>query len=194
MQWLRLRPPGEPIIHGVNASKTRSGLTRTWQMAVPAGTGRVVIDPPAGVGSLMLQEMLRRADVVLVPVTPSPIDIHATLQFVRDLVAGDTVVKFSVHIGVVANRVRRSTGQLESLRKFLGSVSIPFVTSLSDSENYIHAAEMGLGIHEMDERETGAEREQWGPLIRWLANPTQDVSYSEARPRLNVIAGQAAKG
>jgi chromosome partitioning protein len=194
MQWLKVRPPHEPAIYGVNASKTRSGLTRTWQMAVPSGTGRVVIDPPAGVAGLLLQEMLRRADVVLIPVTPSPIDIHATLKFVHGLVAAGTMAKFGIHIAVVANRVRRSTGPFESLRKFLAGVSIPFVTALADSENYIYAAETGLGIHEMDERQTAAEREQWGPLIRWLADPTQEAGYNEARPRLNVITGQAAKG
>jgi chromosome partitioning protein len=194
LQWLRLRLNGEPAIHGVNASKTRGGLTRTWQMAVPAGTGRVVIDAPAGVGGLMLQEMLRRTDVVLVPVTPSPIDIHATLQFVHDLLAAGTVTRFGIHVGVVANRVRRATGQFDALKKFLASVRIPFVTSLSDSENYIRAAESGVGIHEMDERETGTEREQWAPLIKWLADPSQQVAQSEARPRLNVVAGQAAQG
>ena len=194
LQWLKLRPHRQAPIHGVNASKTRVGLTRTWQMAVPAGTGRVVIDAPAGVAGLTLQEMLRRSNIVLVPVTPSPIDIHATLRFVRDLLAGGTTVKYGVHIGVVANRVRRSTSQFEPLKQYLAAAGVPFVTTLSDSENYIHAAEMGIGLHEMDERETGAEREQWKPLIRWLSDPTQEIMSPEIRPRLNVIAGQAAKG
>jgi chromosome partitioning protein len=194
LQWLKLRSSRHPPIHGINASKTRPGLTRTWQMAVPAGTGRVVIDSPAGVEGLMLQEMLRRSNVVLVPVTPSPIDIHATSSFIQDLLTGGAAIRHHVFVGVVANRVKGSTAQFDPLKKFLARLRIPFVASLSDSEAYIQAAEEGIGIHEMDDPDTGLERGQWTPLIQWLADPTREVTYAEVRPRLNVVIGQAAKG
>src|SRR5690606_1869133 len=81
LQWLAARPADRPAIQGIDATRTRSGLTRTWQMFVPPDVGRVVIDAPAGVGGIALQEMLRRADVVLVPLTGSVIDVHATRVF-----------------------------------------------------------------------------------------------------------------
>lgn len=187
LQWIRSRPDHLPLIHGVNASRTRTGLTRSWQMAVPAGTGRVVIDAPAGVCGLALQEMLRRADILLIPVTPSPIDLHATTDFVRELMTTGTARRHGVHVGVVGNRVRRDTAQYENFKKYLQTSKVPFITSLSDSENYLIAAETGAGIHEMDERETSYEREQWFPLLKWLIDPTQEVMQNEPRPRLNVI-------
>lgn len=187
LQWLRSRPEDRPRIEGVDATRTRAGLTRSWQMAVPAGTGRVVIDAPAGVSGVALQEMLRRADIVLIPVTPSPIDVHASTAFVRELLRSGLVNRHGLHLGVVGNRVRRETPQYEAFRKFLSNCGVPFLTSLSDSESYLMAAEAGVGIHEMDERETGQEREQWFPLLKWLVDPTREVR-TEPRPRLNVIS------
>ena len=191
LQWLRQRPDGLPRIDGVDATRTRTGLTRSWQMAVPAGTGRVVIDAPAGVSGLPLQEMLRRADVVLIPVTPSPIDVHASTDFIRDLLRSGMVARRGLHLGVVGNRVRRETPQYEAFRKFLSNCGVPFITSLSDSENYLISAETGMGIYELDERDTGQDREQWFPLFKWLVDPTQEVRQNEPRPRLNVITGGA---
>jgi chromosome partitioning protein len=187
LQWLEARPASRPAIQGVNATRTRTGLTRSWQMAVPADVGRVVIDAPAGVGGIALQEMLRRADVVLVPLTGSAIDVHATRAFLTDLLHSGLVRRSGLHLGVIGNRFRRRSQHFEAFEKFLEIQRIPLVTTLSDSENYLIAAEAGLGIYEMDERETSAEREQWYPLLRWLIDPTQEVKRSEPRPRLNVI-------
>lgn len=187
LQWLAARPEQLPPIHGVDGSRTRTGLTRTWQMAVPPGTGRVVIDAPAGVSGLTLQEILRRADIALIPVTPSAIDVHATVQFVRDLVETGKGRRQGLHLGVIGNRVRRATNHFDALRTCLDEVKVPLVTSLMDSERYLDAAESGIGIYEMDERETGHEREQWLPLLRWLVDPIQEIERDEPRPRLNVI-------
>jgi chromosome partitioning protein len=188
LQWLAARPADRPAIQGIDATRTRSGLTRTWQMFVPPDVGRVVIDAPAGVGGIALQEMLRRADVVLVPLTGSVIDVHATRVFLTELLHSGLVRRNGLHLGVVANRFRRSSQHFEAFQRFLESQHIPLVATLSDSENYLIAAEAGLGVYELDERETSAEREQWYPLLRWLIDPTQEVKRSEPlRPRLNVI-------
>ncbi len=189
LQWLRSRPDTLPEIDGVDASRTRTGLTRSWQMAVPSGTGRVVIDAPAGVSGLVLQEMLRRADIVLIPVVPSPVDVHASTAFIRELLRSGAVDRRRLHLGVLGNRVRRETTLYENFKGFLASSGIPFLASLSDSEQYLVAAEGGRGVYEMDERETSFEREQWFPLLRWLVDPAQEVRQNEPRPRLNVING-----
>ncbi len=191
LQWLSLRSGEFAPIHGVNACRTRTGMTRTWQMRPPPDTDHVIIDAPAGTTGGALQEMLRRTDIIVVPVTPSPIDIHATSDFIRELLLVGKVRSRGIHLGVIANRVRRDTPHYEPLKRFLGSLNIPFITSLTDSEHYLNAVESGVGIHELDERETEVEREQWFPLIRWLANPERDPAVKEPRPKLNVISGSA---
>lgn len=188
MHWLSARPGHLPYIHGIHASKPRSGLTRVWQMTVPPDTERVVMDAPAGVCGPKLQEMINRTDTIVVPVTPSAIDIHATSAFVRDLLLVGKIRRVGIRVGVIANRVRRNAPQYEPLKKFLSSLGIPFVTSLADSDKYILAAEQGMGIHEMDKEDTLFEREQWSPLIRWLSVPEQGVVQEETRPRLNLVS------
>lgn len=190
MHWLSARPGHLPRIHGIHASKPRNGLTRVWQMTVPADIERVIIDAPAGVCGPKLQEMINRTDTILVPVAPSSIDIHATSAFVRDLLLLGKIRRSGIRLGVIANRVRRNAPQYEPLKRFLSSLGIPFVTSLTDSDTYIAAAEQGLGIYEMNKEETQYEREQWLPLIRWLSAPAQDteMEHEDLRPRLNLVS------
>lgn len=169
LHWQSLRDPDLPDIHVIDARKTKLKQTRTWQLKLPPQTERVIIDAPAGAEGLMLQEMIRRTQMIIVPVPPSPIDIHATSDFIKDLLLIGKIRKFGIRVAVVANRVRRHTPTYEPLENFLSNLNIPFVTSLSDTDNYIIAAEQGIGIHEMNEDQTRLEREQWYPLARWLA-------------------------
>lgn len=181
LQWLSLREGDRPHIQGIDASRTRSGLTRTWQMAVAPGTERLIMDAPAGISGQTLQDMVRRTDVIVIPVAPSPIDIHATSEFVRDLLIVGKIRKYGIRVGVVANRVRRETPHYEPLKRFLSGLDIPFVTSLADTDNFILASEIGLGVYELDEAETMLEREQFMPLINWLAYPDAVSRYNAGR-------------
>ena len=60
-------------------------MIRSWQMNVPSHIEILVIDAPAGVEGILLQEMVKRADHIVIPVGPSSIDIHATADFIKDL-------------------------------------------------------------------------------------------------------------
>lgn len=187
LQWLKVRPGHIGNIHGANAAPPKGASTlHNLQKWVPVGTEVLVIDAPSGVKGLLLQEMVRRSNFIVVPVVPSPIDIHATADFIKEMFliggAGATKTK----IAVVANRVRSSSPARESLEQFLASLKLPFLTSISDSNNYIHAAEKGLGVFEMDEAETYAERQELLPILKWLDGQVTDaednvVSIEESR-------------
>jgi chromosome partitioning protein len=136
-------------------------------MHVPEGTRQLVIDGPAGATGLLLQEMVARAHSILVPVQPSTIDIHATANFVRDLLLMGRLRTRNIKLGVVANRVRRSSPVYQPLERFLNSLGLPFLARLSDSEVFVQAAESGMGIFEMDPIASAAEREQFRPIVEW---------------------------
>lgn len=176
LQWLKVRPSHITNIHGANAAPPKGASTlHNLQKWVPVGTEVLVIDAPSGVKGLLLQEMVRRSNFIVVPVTPSPIDIHATADFIKEmfLIGGACAAK--TKISVVANRVRNSSPARESLERFLTSLKLPFLTSISDSDNYIHAAEQGLGVFEMDEAETYAERQELLPILKWLDGQAADA-------------------
>jgi chromosome partitioning protein len=111
--------------------------------------------------------MISRAHCIIVPVQPSTIDIHATANFVRDLLVLGKVRSRNIRLGVVANRVRRGSPVYQPLERFLSSLGLPFLARLADSEVFLQAAESGVGIFEMDPLASAAEREQFMPIVEW---------------------------
>ena len=45
---------------------------------------------------------------------------------------------------------------------------MPIAAVLRNSQNYVHAAERGLGIFEMAPSRVERDLEMWDPLTRWL--------------------------
>ena len=170
IQWLRVRPDKAEKIHGANAAHAKGAVPlRSLHAWVPSDTEVLVIDAPAGAKGLLLQEIVRRANFIVIPVAPSPIDIHATADFIKELFLFGGARTAKVKIAVVANRVRNSSSSVyASLERFLNSLKLPFLTSIHDSENYIHAAERGLGVFEMDGAATISERQELMPILKWL--------------------------
>ena len=175
MNWLRMRPAHARPIHGANAAPQKTGL-RAIGMHVPANTQQLIIDAPAGASGLMLQDMLTRAHCILIPVAPSAIDIHATANFIRDLLVTGKIRSHNVRMGVVANRVRKANPVYEPLERFLKSLNLPLLTRLSDSDVFLAAAESGLGIFEMDFAVSAAERGQFQPIAEWVERQAAGAS------------------
>ena len=169
LQWLRTRPDHMRNIHGANAAPPKGASTlHNLQKWVPVGTEVLIIDAPSGVKGLLLQEMVRRSNFIVVPVVPSPIDIHATGEFIKELFTIGGASSTKTKVAVVANRVRRSSPVRESLERFFATLKLPVLTSIGDSDNYLRAAEKGLGVFEMDEAETFTERQELLPILKWV--------------------------
>src|SRR5256885_8705081 len=162
LHWLRARPGPVARIHGSNAAPQKGGRIRSVEMHVPADTQQLLIDAPAGTSGLLLQEMLGRADGILIPVAPSAIDIHATANFVRDLLLVGRIRTRNIQLAVVAKRVRSSMPVHQPLERFLNSLGMPLLTRISDSDVYVEAAEAGSGTFAMNPSPPAAER---APLL-----------------------------
>jgi len=170
LHWLNARPATQASIHGANAAPAKGHTAlHSRQAWVPLDTDVLVIDAPGGATGLLLKELVRKANFIVVPVAPSPIDIRATADFIKDLFLVGGAHTARAKIAVVANRVRvRSSTSYAALERFLTSLKLPFLTSISDSENYLHAAEKGLSVFEMDEFVTASERQELMPIMKWL--------------------------
>ena len=168
-RWLKLRPQDKEEIHGINAHKRQSmQATRAWQMRVPTGTERVIIDAPAGITGKALHSFVQQVDTILIPVLPSPIDIHSATAFIKDLLLIGKVRNLGVRVGVIANRTRKNTLVYQSLERFLVSLNLPFITTLRDTQHYVHAFERGIGIQEMWDKRVDQDKLTWDPVINWL--------------------------
>jgi len=171
LNWLKQRPMDLARIHGANAAPAKPGRMRSMDMRVPEETRHLVIDAPAGASGLLLQEMLARTHCILIPVAPSSIDIHATANFIRDLLLSGRIRAQNIRLGVVANRVRKSVPVYQPLERFLNSLHLPLLTRLSDSEAFVSAAETGVGVFEMEFAASAPERQQFMPIVEWIEAP-----------------------
>jgi chromosome partitioning protein len=173
LNWLNRRDKNSPIIHGINANHKVINSQNCEELQPPIGTQVSIVDSPAGVGldTIKLRRLLEDTDTLILPVLPSPIDIHACAHFIETLLiqggAKEIGLKFS-DIGVVANRVKSNTVSYRKLRKFLDRLGIPFVASLADAQNYVFANENGLGIHELNKSRNVKDHEQWSELLNWI--------------------------
>ncbi len=181
-RWLRKRTAEHPVIHGIAAFERNARVTRAWQLRVPADAGHVVIDTPAAVPAHDMPDMTRTADAIIVPVMPSDIDIHACSKCIADLLLIAKVRRDEHRIAVVANRVKRNTRIYQSLMRFLETLRIPIVATLRDSQNYVRAAELGVGLHEMKPALVAQDLDDWRPLLAWLKARESARSPSESAP------------
>jgi chromosome partitioning protein len=138
----------------------------------------------------VLQDMLSRAHCILIPVAPSAIDIHATANFIRDLLLTGKIRANNIRIGVVANRVRKANPVYEPLERFLKSLNLPLLARLSDSDVFLAAAEAGLGIFEMDFAASAAERGQFQPIAEWVDREPA----AAAAPRPSLVSAVTRSG
>ncbi len=167
-RWLRKRSEERPRVHGIVAFERSSSVTRTWQLRVPPECEHLVVDTPAGIAAQSLPELTRGASAILVPVMPSEIDIHATAKCIADLLLVAKVRRSEGRLGIVANRVKRNTLVSQSLMRFLESLDIPLVATFRDAQNYVRAAECGIGVYEMPQWQAAQDVEEWDRLLEWL--------------------------
>lgn len=168
LDWLDLRPEERPAIAGVDGGEAGS--------RAPRNTDVCIHDAPAATHGKELTDLLRKAQSCVIPVVPSVIDLNAASRFLDELVEVGRVIKSQVRVATVANRVRENSPGRFELEDYLKSVKLsngrrlPFTAHLRNTQNYVHAAERGLGIFEMAPSRVSHDIELWDPLLRWLGS------------------------
>jgi len=168
LDWLKARPRNVPEITGINATKESVRFSKDTEI--------VIMDVPARVEGRELASLVKRVETIIIPVLPSPIDIRAGANFIKELLTSGRVSRKETKVAVIANRVRENTLSYHALYAFLKSLKIPFITTLRDTQNYIHAEDKGVGIFEMAPSKVWQDLEQWDPLIKWLRSKRSRAS------------------
>lgn len=160
LAWLEVRGEEWPEITGIAAWKDPLRPSRD--------TDVVIMDAPARVHGSELTQLVRKAETIVFPVLPSPIDMRAAATFMQELRATGRVQRGEAKIGLIANRVRENTIIFAELYDFLRKLNVPYIATLRDTQNYIKAEERGVGIYEMAPSQVWQDIENWEPLIKWL--------------------------
>lgn len=157
--WLRLRPPEARAIASWEVGEGRIAKP-------PKGTTHVVLDTPAGMHGKLLQEALRIADKVVVPLQPSIFDIYATRAFLDELAQLRKAGRMQV--GIVGMRVDARTIAADKLQEFVEGLGLPVLGFLRPTQNYVHLAARGLTLWDVAPGKVDRDLEQWQGIARWL--------------------------
>lgn len=157
--WLGLRPEGARPIS-------------TWEVSPdlivkpPKGTTHVVLDTPAGLHGWRLNDVMRMATKLLVPLQASVFDMDATKEFLDGL--ADKRKLGELDVGIVGMRVQPRTIAAERLREFVESLGLPVLGHLRDTQNYVHLAAAGLTLFDVAPGRVARDLEQWQGICEWL--------------------------
>ncbi|MGH8598773.1 MAG: AAA family ATPase, partial [Gammaproteobacteria bacterium] len=117
MDWLAAREAERPVIKGIDA--VAHGLR------VPAGIEVLVMDAPAAVHGDVLGGLVKRAQTIVIPVVPSPVDMRAAERFLAELTQVRVVERHEVKVATVANRAREGTQATAELGEYLDQLKLP---------------------------------------------------------------------
>lgn len=159
-QWLRLRPPDVPAIHGWEVQA--DDIARP-----PRGTTHAVLDTPAGLHGKLLERVLKLHCRILVPVQPSLFDILATQQFLEGLLAEKQVRKGQSEVAVIGMRVDSRTRAASELERFFVGLDVPVLSYLRDTQNYVRCTAAGLTLFDVAPSRVATDLEQWQSIIDW---------------------------
>jgi chromosome partitioning protein len=166
--WLARRPD--------SAAKIGIAGIKDDKLDAPRHTEILLIDSPAAIHGKKLANYVRSSETMIMPLLPSAIDMSAAERFIEELYSLRKLINRKIKIATVANRVREDTLSAAKLDYYLDSLKLPggkklpFITVLRNSQNYVKAAEKGLGIFEFAPSKTLYDREQWQPLMNWLSS------------------------
>jgi chromosome partitioning protein len=161
LDWLAQRPADLAAIGGVAAyDEGLRNVARTTEV--------LVIDAPARVHGTELNELVRRAETIIVPVLPSSIDMKACGHFMADLLEIGKVSRKQARLAVLANRVRESTLIYEELDQYLTKLKVPYLGCLREAQNYVRAYSRGMGVLELPEYLASPDWKQWEAIGEWL--------------------------
>jgi chromosome partitioning protein len=190
LNWLQQRSKDARKIYGADlATRLGSGFAN-GRRVIPRDTKQLIVDAPAGPGRLLLQDLLALTQSILIPVAPSSIDVHATANFIKELLLVGHVRFRNIRVAVIANRVRNNKPVYAPLEKFVASLGITFLGRVSDSDVYVDAAELGLGVFELPAETAAAEQREFLPIVRWV----QGEQAADETPSSNVVSITAARG
>lgn len=160
--WLAARPE--------SAAPIRALDWRDRPLALPTELDRLVIDAPAALKLKKVEELLRLADVIIVPVLPSGFDEPVTGDFLKQLENLKPIRKSRTAVAVLRNRVQSGTRTAARLDKFMLGVGHTGVGRLRHRQVYPDIAGRGLSIFDLTGKQHEDLRSDWAPVLRYIEN------------------------
>jgi len=159
-QWARLRPGTAARIEPLD-----------WVRKItdpPRGTERLVIDAAAAMKTKHVFELVKMADLIVVPVLASAFDQATTAAFLHKLNELKPIRKSRKPVAVLRNRVRPRTHAAARLARFLHAIEHQDLGALADRTIYNDVAASGLSIFDLPGRRAEASRRDWAAVLEYV--------------------------
>ena len=183
--WAGLRTPARaPITLLAKHQRVNMYQTEAFRDRLPDSITRVIIDTPSGARERNIDALIRRCDLILVPMLPSPLDVRAGSRFIAELLTHRSFRAKPRPIGVVVNRTQDNNPLQARLMHSLECLDVPCAATFTDSPLYGRAAEDGRGILELDATDAAGTKEQheWGQLLNWIEAHNDSPALPKAAP------------
>lgn len=79
----------------------------------------IIIDSPGNFDDAHIKKYLMLADYVVIPIQPSPVDLHASLPFIEKIMVNLRLIKREVKVGFVINRCTDENPQVQKIQRLL---------------------------------------------------------------------------
>jgi chromosome partitioning protein len=159
-QWVERRPRHLPRIDVLAMDAD--------DIALPNRPSTVILDVPANLGKKRLEAVIDASDLVIVPVMPSAFDEAGTERFVRQIREMKPVRRGKVSVCVVANRVKLRSASASHLVRFVERLGLPLVSTLSEAQCYVTAAETGVTLFDQPPGRVARQLAEWAPIAGYL--------------------------
>lgn len=160
--WVAARPDDTAPIHALD---WRDGPEK-----LPREIDRLIIDSPAAMKLKKIGELLRLADVIVVPVLPSGFDEPVTGDFLRQIEELKPIRKSRTAVGILRNRVQTGTRMAAKLDKFMLGVGHTGVGRLRHRMVYADVAGRGLSVFDLSGKQNEDLQSDWAPVLRYIEN------------------------
>jgi chromosome partitioning protein len=156
--WVETRPEELPPVSVLKYGIEQEGAFK-W----------LVVDSAAGLsGSNLAYSLINKASNIIIPITPSLFDLHASRDFLQALLEEKNVRNSRCRIGVVGMRMDTRTRAAQALEYFLSSLGLPVLAYLRETQAYVNAAFEGKSLFDLPHHVAERDLEQWTFLLEWL--------------------------
>lgn len=158
LTWLETRPATASPIRALDWTKGPGKVPKV---------DRLVVDAPAAMRMGGMEELIKEADVVVVPMLPSVFDEGSTERLLAKVEALKPIRKGRKGLGLVANRLKLRSKAAARIEAFASHLEHDLIARIPDRAVYIDAARDGLSVFDLKGTRGESLRGDWLPAVRF---------------------------
>ena len=160
--WCEKRAEMDSAVLPIDGSK------KAWRKNLPSQIEVAIVDAPAGAMADDLEDFLEIANVVLVPVLPSTIDLEASMPFLNSLAGNARVKKGKLPVALVGNRLKPWTSASQQAMAQIKAWPYPLVAELRDTQAYVLMVALGKSLFDYHSEQVRNHQADWASLFKWI--------------------------